>query len=491
MPGGTAVVLHQLVDLPADDLALVRLLARGDAALQQVPIHLRRRAAASGNPLFAEGLVAIEDKDLYSRTSPSVDKALFRKYAENPELAKLLNRLVLEPDIPGIETGRTDIAGIFIPDVIKVDLSTGPARLAGGGPTHPTNPDDPGFSRLSIFGQDVLISKIQPGFGKGVVPGGWPNGRRFGDDVVDIAVTALISDLARARRSSAALRATTSTPTTWRSTRCSRTSRRRRTGGGMDTTKGTVTGRARAAAFAAALVFLFVAPLGAHDPGLSSLDVQLGDVRVVATLSLSRADARAAESADGSIEAFALRSTILEIDGVRLAGRVDTRATESDAGTRLAIAFDRTTGSRLRIRSTTGASLARGHRQLLTVRDADNRVLLERMLDGSAEHVDVDVAAAAHAPTTSMAFVRLGVGHILSGVDHLAFLAALLLGVSRLRAVVTTVTAFTVAHSLTLSAAVLGLIDVPPAVVEPLIAASVVFVGLRTSFAGRSIRAGS
>ena len=153
------------------------------------------QVARQGNPLFAEGLVAIEDKDLYSRTSPSVDKALFRKYAENPELAKLLNLLVLDPDVPNIETGRTDIAGIFIPDVIKVDLSTGPARLAGGGPTHPTNPDDVGFSPLSIFGKDVLISAIQPGFGNGVVPGGWPNGRRFGDDVVDIAVTALISDL--------------------------------------------------------------------------------------------------------------------------------------------------------------------------------------------------------------------------------------------------------------------------------------------------------
>jgi len=149
-----------------------------------------------GNPLFNEALVAIEDKDLYSRTSPTTDSTLFRKYAENPELAKLLNLLVLgPPGIPGIETGRTDIAGIFIPDLIKVDLSTGPARLAGSGHTHPTNPDDPFFSRLSIFGGDVLISKIQPGLGGGVISGGWPNGRRFGDDVVDIAVTALISDL--------------------------------------------------------------------------------------------------------------------------------------------------------------------------------------------------------------------------------------------------------------------------------------------------------
>jgi hypothetical protein len=153
------------------------------------------QVARQGNPLFNEGLVALQDKDLYSRTQPSSDKVLFRKYAEKPELAKLLNLLVLEPDIPGIDTDRTDIAGIFIPDVIKVDLSTGPARLAGGGPAHPTNPDDAGFSRLSIFGGDVLVSQIQAGFGNGVVPGGWPNGRRFGDDVVDIAVTALISDL--------------------------------------------------------------------------------------------------------------------------------------------------------------------------------------------------------------------------------------------------------------------------------------------------------
>jgi hypothetical protein len=151
--------------------------------------------ARQGNPLFNEGLVALRDKEVYSRTQPSSDRALFRKYAERPELAKLINLLVLEPDIPGIETGRTDIAGIFIPDLIKVDLSTGPARLAGGGPAHPTNPDDPGFSRLGIFGGDTLVSTIQAGFGGGVIPGGWPNGRRFGDDVVDIAITALISDL--------------------------------------------------------------------------------------------------------------------------------------------------------------------------------------------------------------------------------------------------------------------------------------------------------
>ena len=152
------------------------------------------QVARQGNPLFNEGLVAIKDKDLYSRTSPEVDGKLFRKYAVTPELAALINALVLGSNVAPT-TNRTDIAGIFIPDLIKVDLSTGPARLAGGGASHPTNPDDAGFSRLGIFGGDTLTSTVQAGFGNGTVPGGWPNGRRFGDDVVDIAVTALISDL--------------------------------------------------------------------------------------------------------------------------------------------------------------------------------------------------------------------------------------------------------------------------------------------------------
>jgi hypothetical protein len=147
-----------------------------------------------GNPLFNEGLVAIEDKDLYSRTSPASDSKLFRRYAEMPELATLLNTLVFGSPIART-TGRIDISRIFIPDLIGVDLSTPPARLAGGGPSHATNPDDPGFSRLSLFGSDLLQSQIQSGFGGGMIAGGWPNGRRFGDDVLDIAVSALISDL--------------------------------------------------------------------------------------------------------------------------------------------------------------------------------------------------------------------------------------------------------------------------------------------------------
>ncbi len=152
------------------------------------------QVARQGNPLFNEALVAIKDKDLYSRTSPEADAKLFKPYAVTPELAALLNALVFGSSVAPTQN-RTDIAGIFIPDVIKVDLSTGPARLAGGGSTHPIESRRCRVLRLSVFGGDTLTSTVQAGFGNGTVAGGWPNGRRFGDDVLDIAVTALISDL--------------------------------------------------------------------------------------------------------------------------------------------------------------------------------------------------------------------------------------------------------------------------------------------------------
>ena len=152
------------------------------------------QVARQGNPLFNEGLVAVADKDLYSSTSPTQDAVLFKKYALTPELAHLLNVIVFGTTVAP-ESNRTDIAGIFIPDLIKVDMSTGPCRLGGNGTQSGANPDDPGFSRLGIFGGDVLTSTIQPGFGGGTVPGGWPNGQQHGDDVIDIALGEAVGEM--------------------------------------------------------------------------------------------------------------------------------------------------------------------------------------------------------------------------------------------------------------------------------------------------------
>jgi len=71
------------------------------------------------------------------------------------------------------------------------------------------------------------------------------------------------------------------------------------------------------------------------------------------------------------------------------------------------------------------------------------------------------------------AYFRLGVAHILSGVDHLLFVLCLLFVAGSMSRALTTVTAFTLAHSLTLASAVLGLVQVPSAFVEAAIALSI------------------
>jgi HupE / UreJ protein len=73
-------------------------------------------------------------------------------------------------------------------------------------------------------------------------------------------------------------------------------------------------------------------------------------------------------------------------------------------------------------------------------------------------------------------YLVLGAEHILLGVDHLLFVLALLLLVEGTRRLIMTVTAFTVAHSVTLAAATLGFVDVPSAPVEATIALSILFV---------------
>ena len=79
-------------------------------------------------------------------------------------------------------------------------------------------------------------------------------------------------------------------------------------------------------------------------------------------------------------------------------------------------------------------------------------------------------------------FLRLGVAHILTGYDHILFLLALLLAGGRLRHLVKIITAFTIAHSLTLVLATLGFVAPPARVVESVIALSIIYVAVENCF---------
>ena len=226
---------------------------------------------------------------------------------------------------------------------------------------------------------------------------------------------------------------------------------------------------------AAALVCACPKTAHAHDPGLSALDVRVSADRIRASLSLAASDAR--QPAVGAIEAFVRDAIVVAIDGVPLAVRA-ARTERSESGIAVTLEFDRVSGMRLSIRCDVPKRLASGHRELLTVRAPDGSVVLERLLDAHSGDAGVDLETIADRRQAAGEFLELGIRHILGGYDHLLFLVALLLGVCRLRSVVTTVTAFTLAHSVTLSLAVLGFVAAPPALVEPLIAASIVFVGI-------------
>jgi hydrogenase/urease accessory protein HupE len=82
------------------------------------------------------------------------------------------------------------------------------------------------------------------------------------------------------------------------------------------------------------------------------------------------------------------------------------------------------------------------------------------------------------------AYIGLGIEHILFGVDHLLFVLCLLLLVRGIRSLLATVTAFTLAHSITLAAATLGFIRVPAASVEATIALSIVFLAAELAGGG-------
>jgi hydrogenase/urease accessory protein HupE len=88
-------------------------------------------------------------------------------------------------------------------------------------------------------------------------------------------------------------------------------------------------------------------------------------------------------------------------------------------------------------------------------------------------------------------FVPVGIHHILIGPDHLLFLAGLLLLGGTIRQLALVVTAFTVAHSITLSLAALNLVSPPARIIEPAIALSIVYVGFDNLLVrnGRDVRA--
>jgi hydrogenase/urease accessory protein HupE len=118
-------------------------------------------------------------------------------------------------------------------------------------------------------------------------------------------------------------------------------------------------------------------------------------------------------------------------------------------------------------------------RQVALIGEGENAP--QALLD--AHNTTVTLSAPAPSLLSTMRrYLVTGIEHIFLGYDHIAFLVAVVLWARRLVPVIKIVTAFTIAHSITLSLAALNVVVIPSIVVEPAIAASIVFVAMENFF---------
>ena len=116
---------------------------------------------------------------------------------------------------------------------------------------------------------------------------------------------------------------------------------------------------------------------------------------------------------------------------------------------------------------------------------------MQAMLDRSHTRVEYFAGTRQGIVAVVRKFVAAGIHHILIGPDHVLFLVGLLLLGGSMRQLAVVVTAFTVAHSITLSLAALNIVSPPARIVEPAIALSIVYVGADNLLVrgGRDVRA--
>jgi hydrogenase/urease accessory protein HupE len=129
------------------------------------------------------------------------------------------------------------------------------------------------------------------------------------------------------------------------------------------------------------------------------------------------------------------------------------------------------------------------HQTFLNIYEGE--ALTQAILDGGHTTFEYFSGSRQGALAVIRKFLPAGIHHILIGPDHLLFLVGLLLLGGSLRQLATIVTAFTVAHSITLSLAALNIVSPPARLIEPAIALSIVYVGADNLLikGGRDVRA--
>jgi hydrogenase/urease accessory protein HupE len=258
--------------------------------------------------------------------------------------------------------------------------------------------------------------------------------------------------------------------------------------------------------FSFVLVLISVFTVQAHDPGLSTATITVGDHQIEVLLGFAEKDVESLLTVDGKrsytrnpeelepmrseLESLATQDIHLILEGVTAAPNQATAKRKDNQNIEILLRFERTNAARLRLVSKLFQRLPFGHRQFASAQTTSGVNLGQAMLSGSEDSWQIDLPKLA-SPTTSanaghsfFAFLKLGIEHILTGYDHLLFLFALLVVCRDLRSILTVITCFTIAHSITLALSTLDLIRLPARIVEPLIAASIAYVGIENLIRG-------
>jgi len=257
-------------------------------------------------------------------------------------------------------------------------------------------------------------------------------------------------------------------------------------------------------------IFLLISALTvqAHDPGLSSATITVGDRRIDLLLGFAQRDVESLVATFGGqteiqsregygairsqLESLAARETSLHLDDTLAAPNQTVVKRKDKQNIEILLSFSRTNGSRLTLVSKLIERLPFGHREFVSVKTEGGVTLGEAILSRNANSFQIglpatsNIAASPNGNPSFFAFLLLGMEHILTGYDHLLFLFGLLIVCRDVRSILTVISCFTIAHSITLALATLGVVRLPASVVEPLIAASIVYVGFENVMRGDS-----
>lgn len=219
------------------------------------------------------------------------------------------------------------------------------------------------------------------------------------------------------------------------------------------------------------MAFFVARDAGAHEVGLSRGDYGATGDTVTVTLTFSRRDV--APEAGVALA----RELVVRGDGALCPTELVAASELETDGVMLVIrAVCRSTPTVVTIEAAFLAYLPFGHRHLARVSGgADQALTLSKNT--------FTFAPSERARPSRWTYVRLGFEHILTGFDHLVFLLGLVIIGGAARELLLVITAFTVGHSVSLALATFGVFVPSGRWVEPLIAASIVYVGVENLYA--------